>query len=220
MIALKRLIFAPMRAAIVGAFCLSAPVAVLAPAVPAAAQQDNSISEVESALRAISTLRADFTQSDRLGNVVAGELTWRNTGHIRFEYTDENMLIVSNGRTLFFVDYDIQREERWPIRNSPLGALLDPDRDLSRYGSAVPTNAPNVVSIAVEDPERPEFPQITLIFLRKASAPGGLELVSWVALDAQNNRTTIRLRNHRYGTEVRNSEFRYRDPRPSSRRPR
>jgi outer membrane lipoprotein-sorting protein len=101
-----------------------------------------------------------------------------------------------------------------------LGALLDPDRDLAQYGRVVPTNSSNVVSIAVHDPERPEFPQITLIFVTKPSAPGGLELASWVSLDSQNNRTTIRLRNHRYGVTIPDSAFRYRDPRPSSRRPR
>ena len=40
-----------------------------------------------------------------------------------------------------------------------------------------------------------------------------------LALDAQNQRTTVRLRNHRYGMSVSDSEFRYRDPRRSTRRP-
>jgi len=197
-----------------------APAALVLPAAPAAAQSASQLDRAVRALRGITTMRADFTQSDRSGQTVSGALTIKNPGRIRFEYSDDvNMLVVSNGSTLTMVDYDVQQVERYPVRNSPLGALLDPDRDVARYGTVVPSNSAGVVSIAVNDPDRPEFPQMTLIFVEKASAPGGLELVSWVALDAQNTRTTVRLRNHRYGMAVADSTFTYRDPRRTGRRP-
>jgi len=209
-----------LGAASAGALAILAPVALLAPATPAAAQSSSQLDRAVRALRGITTLRADFTQSDRSGQTVSGTLTIKNPGRIRFEYSqDVNMLVVSNGSTLTMVDYDVQQVERYPVRNSPLGALLDPDRDVARYGTVVPSNSAGVVSIAVNDPDRPEFPQMTLIFVEKGSAPGGLELVSWVALDAQNTRTTVRLRNHRYGMSVSNSAFTYRDPRSAGRRP-
>lgn len=198
---------------------IAAPDLLLAPAAPAQAQASGQLQRAASALRAITTLRADFTQTDRSGQALGGTLTLRNPGRIRFQYTDANLLVVSNGRTLNVIDYEVQQVERWPIRNSPLGALLDPNRDISRYGRVVDTNTPGVVSIRVDDPDRPEIPQITLIFVEKAGVPGGLELNSWVALDAQNNRTTVRLRNHRYGVSVPDSTFTFRDPRPTSRRP-
>ena len=75
-----------------------------------------------------------------------------------------------------------------------------------------------VVSIEVHDPKHPEYGRITLIFTRGGSAPGGMELVSWVALDSQNKRTTIRLSNQRYGMAVADSAFTYRDPRRTGRR--
>ena len=71
----------------------------------------------------------------------------------------------------------------------------------------------------MRDPKKPEFGVITLIFTRNASAPGGWQLTNWVALDAQNNRTTVRLSNHRYGMAVGDSTFTYKDPRRASRRP-
>jgi outer membrane lipoprotein-sorting protein len=207
-------------AAAVGALVLSAPVALTVPAAPAAAQSTSQLDRAVRALRAISTLRASFTQSDRTGQTLSGTLTLRSPGRIRFEYSDDvNMLIVSNGSTLTMVDYDVQQVERWPIRNSPLGALLDPNRDVARFGRLVPTNSAGVVSIAVEDPSRPEYGQITLIFVERPSAPGGLELNSWVALDSQNTRTTVRLSNHAYGMTVPDSAFTFRDPRRSGRRP-
>ena len=47
----------------------------------------------------------------------------------------------------------------------------------------------------------------------KPGAPGGMELVSWVALDSQNKRTTIRLSNQQYGVAVPDRTFTHRRPR-------
>ena len=165
-------------------------------------------------------MKADFTQTDRSGQTVRGELTLKRPGKIRFQYAKGvNMLVVSNGKALTFVDYDVNQVQRYPIGSSPLGALLDPNRDVRKYGKLVPTGNPNVYSIEVRDPKKPEYGVITMIFVKDASAPGGLELSSWVQLDSQNQRTTVRLSNQRYGVSVADSAFTFRDPRRSSRRP-
>ncbi|AKH43120.1 outer membrane lipoprotein-sorting protein [Altererythrobacter atlanticus] len=211
----------PLRAALAGAMALAVPGALFLPATPAAAQNSNQLDRVVNALRAITTMQADFTQTDRAGQTVSGKLTMKSPGRIRFEYSkDVNMLVVSNGSSLTLIDYDVQQLERWPISNSPLGALLDPKRDLKRYGKLVPTANPDVLSVEVKDPDKPEYGTMTLIFVKDAKAPGGLELVSWVALDAQNKRTTVRLSNQRYGMSISDRAFRYRDPRVTTRRPR
>ena len=211
----------PLAALMAGTMAVAIPASIALPvATASAAPQASDLNRAVRALRAITTMRADFTQTDRAGSTVRGELTLRSPGRIRFEYEDSvNMLVVSDGRSLTLVDYDVQQVERWPISDSPLGALLNPNGDMARYGTVQPTNADNVVSISVRDPNRPEFGMMTMIFVEKASAPGGLELTSWVALDSQNNRTTVRLRNQRYGVSVPDSAFRYRDPRRSTRRP-
>ena len=129
------------------------------------------------------------------------------------------MLIVGNGSSLTIIDYDVRQVERLPIKNSPLGALLDPKRDLARYGKIVPTSNPDVISVEIKDTKKPEYGVITLIFVKNASAPGGLELTSWVALDSQNQRTTVRLSGQRYGIAIPDSAFRYVDPRVTTRRP-
>lgn len=211
----------PLRAAIAGALTLGVPaIAMTATATPAIAQQGD-LDRAVTALRSISTMKADFTQTDRLGQVARGVMTLKRPGKIRFEYEKSvPMLVVSNGRSLYMIDYEVKQVQRWPIKRSPLGALLDPNRDVAKYGKLVPTGNSDVVSVEVRDPKRPEFGVITMIFVRSASAPGGLQLTNWVALDSQNNRTTVRLRNHRYGVAVADSAFKFRDPRVSSRRPR
>jgi len=210
----------PLRAAFAGALALAVPAALALPATSAVAQADR-LDEVVGALRGISTMKADFVQTDRTGQSVSGVLTLKRPGKIRFEYErSANMLIVSNGRSLTMVDYDVDQVQRWPISNSPLGALLDPNRDVRRYGRLIPTSSPDVLSVEVKDPRKPEYGTITMIFARDGAAPGGWELASWVALDAQNKRTTVRLSNQRYGVAVADSAFTYRDPRRTTRRPR
>ncbi len=72
----------------------------------------------------------------------------------------------------------------------------------------------------MHDSAHPEYGTLTLVFSRKASAPGGLELVGWLAKDAQGNRTTIRLSGVNYGMAIANSAFSWRDPRPNQVGPR
>lgn len=189
---------------------------------PAAAQtaQTGDLDRVVGALRAISTMKADFTQTDRQGQTLRGTMTLKRPGKIRFDYgTAANFLVISNGKSLYVVDYEVNQVERWPIGNSPLGALFDPEKDVKRFGKLVPTRDPNVLSVEVRDPKKPEFGMITLIFVKNAAAPGGLQLTHWVALDAQNNRTRVQLANQQYGVAVADSTFTFKDPRRSARRP-
>jgi outer membrane lipoprotein-sorting protein len=215
------LTFLTARTLLAGALALAVPASLVAANAPAAAaaNSDAELDQVAGALRAIGTMTADFTQTDRNGKTVRGVLTLKRPGKIRFEYEKGvNMLIVADGKALTFVDYDVNKTQRWPIGNSPLGALLDPNRDVTKYGTVIPTGNPNVLSIQVKDRKRPEYGVITLILVKDAGAPGGLELTSWVALDSQNQRTTVRLSNQRYGMAVPDSAFSYRDPTPSSHR--
>jgi outer membrane lipoprotein-sorting protein len=206
-------------AAFGAALAVCAPLATSPAMAQAAARPAADLDSAVTALRSVTTLVADFAQTDRNGQRLTGVLTLKNPGRIRFQYQrGVPLLIVSDGRALTLVDYEVRQVQRWPIRNSPLGALLDPKRDVARFGRLQPTGNPDVVSIEVRDPAHPEYGVITLIFIRKASAPGGLELASWVALDSQNQRTTIRLTNHRYGSPVADSAFRFNDPRPANRR--
>lgn len=205
-----------------GAFALGlAPGAPAELAPPLAAQTTTGdLDRVVGALRSIGTMRADFTQTDRMGNTVRGVMTLKRPGKIRFDYgKGADFLVISNGKSLYVIDYEVNQVERWPIGNSPLGALFDPDRDVKRYGKLIPTGNPNVFSVEVRDPKKPEFGMINLIFVKNASAPGGLQLTHWVALDAQNNRTRVELSNQRYGVSVPDSTFNFRDPRRSVRRP-
>ena len=133
--------------------------ALLAPSASLEAAEGD-LDRAVSALRAVSTMRANFSQTDRQGQVANGVMTLKRGGKIRFQYEESiPLLVISNGRSLYLVDYEVNQVQRWPISDSPLGALLDPDRDIARYGKLVPTGNPNVVSVEVRDPKRPELTQ-------------------------------------------------------------
>ena len=192
---------------------------LVAPAAPAGAQSAGDLDRAVEALRGITTMQANFTQTDRSGQSVGGTLTLKRPGKLRFQYQlGVPMLIIADGSALILVDYEVRQVQRWPIKNSPLGALLDPTRDVKKFGTLQQTSDPKVVSIEVRDRGHPEYGVITLVFERRASAPGGLELVGWVALDSQSRRTTIRLSNQRYGMALGANMFRYNDPRGTPRR--
>jgi outer membrane lipoprotein-sorting protein len=193
--------------------------AAMAPPLAAQTSPQTSQGQLDravAALRGISTMKADFVQTDRTGQRLSGVLTLKRPGKIRFQYQKGvPLLIVSDGKALTMVDYEVRQVQRWPLGNSPLGALLDPKRDVARYGKLIPTGNSAVTSVEVRDSRHPEYGTITMIFVNDPSAPGGLELTSWVALDAQNKRTTIRLANHQYGVALADNAFAFNDPRKS-----
>ena len=185
-----------------------------ADAAPASSPAANAeLQQAVGALRAIPSLRADFTQTDNAGQPVSGVLTLKRGGMIRFQYAPGYpMVIVSDGHALTMLDTELHQMQRWPIANSPLGALLDPTRDVTRYGTVLPGFDPGTLGVEVRDRTHPEYGTITLIFQRRPAAPGGLELEGWVSADAQNRRTSIHLANHRYGIALDDAQFRLTNP--------
>ncbi len=191
---------------------MAAPVAFAAPA-------SNDLALVQQHLRSVESLTADFTQTDRNGKTLGGVLTLKKPGKIRFQYEKGvPILIVGDGNALWFLDYSVGQKQRWPIGNSPLGVLLDPSKDATRFAKVVPSIDPRIITVEARDPRHPEYGRITLVFARYGSAPGGLMLQGWVALDAQNNRTTIRLAHQRFNAQISDGTFRWNDPTAHGRR--
>lgn len=189
----------------------AAPLAVLA--TPATAQAPQTgLAQAQAHLRAVETMTASFTQTDRRGRTLSGTLTVKRPGRIRFDYGGANMLIVGDGRALNFIDYDVRQVQRWPINDSPLSVLLNPTQDLARYARVI-RDDPQVLMIEARDPRRREFGTITLAFARVATAPSGLILQGWNMVDAQRNRTAVRLSAQRFNQPVDDSLFTWRDPR-------
>ena len=150
-----------------------AALAVLAPQAPLAAQAASPLTQVTAHLKAVNTMVAGFRQTDRKGRTLTGTMTLKRPGKLRFEYQKGvPMLIVADGRKLNMIDYETGRVDGWPIGNSPLGILLNPNPDLSRIAKVVRNDAQTLL-VQARDPRKPEFGTITLGFAKVSSALPG-----------------------------------------------
>ena len=194
-------------------------VAGLAFAQPAHA----ALSEVSAHLKAAATMTADFTQTGANGSVSRGKLTLARPGKARFQYEPSvPLLVVADGRTLTMIDYEVAQVSKWPIRGTPLAALLDTTLDLAsvaRELTPADGGVAGFVTVAARDRKHPEYGAITLYFSRDRNAPGGLALSGWRALDAQGSTTQVQLSNVRYNIAIDKNAFSYRDPRLRGRPP-
>ena len=187
--------------------------AIVATAAAGAAATSGELKSVETSLAATQSMTANFLQTDGKGRQMAGTLSLKRPGKIRFAYGGGvNMLLVANGKTLNFIDYDVGQKSSWPIAKSPLAVLLSPNPDLGRIARVVPS----------ERSERrrrpgPRCPPARVRNIGAGVCPrrlrrGGLKLEGWTAIDAQNKKTTVRLSNQRYNVAVPDSAFTFAEP--------
>ena len=186
--------------------------AMVSAAAPAATSGD--LKAVEASLGATQSMTANFVQTDRKGQRLSGTLSLKRPGKIRFAYGGGiNALLVADGKTLHYLDYDVAQHSKWAIGSSPLAVLLSPNPDLARIARLLPSESPQVVVVRARDSRRPEFGTLVMAFVRSGGAPGGLRLEGWTTIDAQNKKTTVRLSNQRFNVAVPDSAFNFAEPR-------
>jgi len=195
-----------------------APVAIVALAVPAQAQTGD-IEKVRTHLAAVQSMTANFVQTDSKNHQLTGTMQLKRPGRIRFEYgRGANMLLVANGKTLTFIDYDVGQKSSWAIAKSPLSVLLSGNPDLGRIARVLPSADSRILLVRARDSRRPEFGTMILAFVKTPGAPAGLRLEGWTAIDAQNKRTTVKLDGQRYNVAVAESAFSYAEPAKKAKR--
>jgi outer membrane lipoprotein-sorting protein len=191
------------------------PVAIAAAVAAPAAANPADLAKVKAHIGAVQTMSANFLQSDQRGRAAAGKLQLKRPGRVRFEYGSGDLLLVANGNTLTYIDYQVGQKSSWPLGRTPLGVLLSGSPDLKGRAQIVPGKDPRVVTVRARDPA--QYGSILLAFIRNPSSPGGLQLHGWTAIDAQNKRTTVRLSNVRYNVAVPDTAFSYAEPKKRAR---
>jgi outer membrane lipoprotein-sorting protein len=185
------------------------PIALVATPTLAAAPSPD-LARLKTHLSAVQTMTADFSQTDAKGRTETGTLQMKRPGRIRFEYSGGDVLLVANGKTLTFLDYSVGQKSSWPLGRTPLGPLLSASPDFNGKAEILPSDNDRVVVARAKSSG--QYGQLTLAFLRNGSAPGGLQLYGWTAIDPQNHRTTVKLSNVRYNVAVSESAFSYAEP--------
>src|SRR6476661_1244613 len=184
------------------------PAAILA-AAPAAAADSPDLARLKAHLNAVQTMTASFTQTDAKGRTDTGTLQLKRPGRVRFEYSGGDLLLVADGSKLSFLDYQVGQKSSWPLGRTPLGPLLSSSPDFNGKAQVLPSTDSRVV---VARARNSSYGQLTLAFLRSGSAPGGLQLYGWTAIDPQGHRTTVKLSNVRYNVAVPESAFTFANP--------
>jgi outer membrane lipoprotein-sorting protein len=186
------------------------PVAVVATAVPAIGADSPDMARLKAHIVQVHTMTANFVQTDARGRSAAGKMQLKRPGKVRFEYGSGDLLLVANGKTLSVIDYQVWQKSSYPLNRTPLGVLLSSSPDLRGRAQIMPDTNSKIVSVRARDPA--QYGSLTLVFLRSGSAPGGLQLYGWTAIDAQNRRTTVKLSDVRYNVAVPESAFTYAEP--------
>ena len=194
---------------------IAAPVALVAIAAPASAAESPDLAKFRNHLASVQSMTANFVQTDGRGRAAAGTLQLKRPGRIRFQYGSGDLLLVANGGRLNFIDYQVGQKSSWPLSKTPLGVLLSTSPNLKGRAKLMPSNDPNVVVIRARDPA--QYGTLVLAFLRSASAPGGLMLYGWTAVDGQNKKTTVKLSNQRYNVAVPEGAFTFKEPKKRAR---
>lgn len=192
--------------------CALAPVAVVAAAASPATAANSSadMARLKAHISAVQTMTGNFVQTDARGRSAAGTLQMKRPGKVRFQYGSGDLLLVANSGRLTYIDYQVGQKSSWPLNRTPLGVLLSGSPDLKGRAQIVPSNDSRLVTVRARDPS--QYGSLLLVFVRSSSAPGGLQLYGWTAIDAQNRRTTVKLSNVRYNVAVPETAFRYAEP--------
>jgi chaperone LolA len=193
--------------------CALAPLALIAAAQPAAAADTSAdLSRVRQHITSVDTMTADFVQTDGRGRSAAGTLQLKRPGHIRFQYGSGDLLLVADGKRLWFLDYQVGQKNSWDLNKTPLGMLLASNPDVKKIGRVVPNADKRILVVRISSSGIIATGTLVLAFLRSPSAPGGLQLYGWTAIDAQNKKTSVRLSNVRYNVAVPDSAFTFKMP--------
>jgi len=185
------------------------PAAIVA-AAPAAAAESPDLARLKAHLTAVQTMTANFTQTDAKGHTDTGTLQLKRPGRVRFEYSGGDLLLVADGSKLSFLDYQVRQKSSWPLGRTPLGPLLSSSPDFNGKAQILPSTDSRVVVARAKNAG--QYGQLTLAFLRNPSAPGGLQMYGWTAIDPQGHRTTVKLSDVRYNVAVPEGAFTFADP--------
>lgn len=186
------------------------PAAIVAAVPASAAAPSPDLARLKAHLSGVQTMTANFTQIDARGRAATGTLQMKRPGRIRFQYGGNDLLLVADGKRLTFLDYTVGQKSSWPLSRTPLGPLLSGSPDFNGKAEILPSTDNRIVVARAKSAG--QYGQLTLAFLRNASAPGGLQLYGWTAIDPQNNRTTVKLTNVRFNVAVPESAFTYAEP--------
>jgi outer membrane lipoprotein-sorting protein len=170
-----------------------------APALEAVFDTDAALTEINSALNAMTTMRARFVQTAPDGSAAQGLLSLSRPGRLRFEYDDPTpVLIIADGTTVAVEDTDLETVDRAPLRSTPLWWLLKADTNLAEDAEIVSMfHEFGSVYLTLEDPSDEMQGQIIFVF-----SDDDYQLVEWFVTDGLGQNTRVQLIDTEFGLRL------------------
>ena len=174
--------------------------AALMPTSALAATGDDRalLAQVSRKLSGISTMNGEFVQFDPNGEQRQGKFYIARPGRVRFQYDPPAAIsVIADGKSVLVYDKKLQTYDIWPLSQTPLRLLLDPNLDLSTSDRVTNVSvAPDLIEVVLQDETRFSAGTLNLVFDRATS-----ELRQWTVTDQQGLQTLVTL----YNVEIGNS---------------
>jgi outer membrane lipoprotein-sorting protein len=168
-------------------------------AAPASAEK-LSLDALSSYFNLMTTAEAAFIQNSDDGNQSSGRMYIKRPGRIRFEYYPPNLalVVVGGGQVAVFDPKANSEPTRFPLNQTPLSLVLERTVDFARRDMVVAhtSNGPRTL-ITLQDPDRPEYGFIQLIF-----TDNPVQLHQWIVDDNSGSKTQIVLGDWIQGNKV------------------
>ena len=171
----------------------------------AASAQQLSLSQISAYLNQLQTAQGGFTQINADGTLSTGQIYIKRPGRIRFEYNapSDSMVLASGGQLAIFDARSNTGPDRYPLNQTPLSIILQPNVDLGR--ESMVTNVATdgtTTTVTAQDPDNPDYGSIQMVFTANP-----IELRQWVVIDDLGAETTVILNDLISGGVIRDILF-------------
>ena len=181
------------------AIAAAAPVTAFAAnqAAPVAlnADQQQAVKRISDYLNSFQSMKAKFSQVSPKGTLTTGTLYISKPGKLRFDYANNPLLIVADGRWLTIKDRVREKGDQFPLSSTPLRLVVSPHVDLLAETNIIGFSSQDgITSVTLQDRGTNIGGYITLMFDEQLK-----QLQQWVAVDGKDRHTTVQLSNIEFG---------------------
>lgn len=172
-------------------------------------EQIADINRVQAYLNQLTTLDSRFVQIDPNGNFSEGTVFLSRPGKMRFEYDPPSpLLLVADGTWFIYVDKELEEVSHIPLDSTPAAFLLRQEISLNdEYKVTSITSENGLVTMEAVERYAPENGKVQLVLEDRP-----LQLKQWTVTDAQGLDTRVTLINSRFGRELDDELFYFKDP--------
>jgi outer membrane lipoprotein-sorting protein len=186
------------------AVLLSAVALMFAAALPAQAQGQVGVPEIERYFNAIRTLKARFVQTNPNGSIIQGTLYVRRPGRMRFEYDPPSQLkIVADGFQVTMWDPTTKDFGQWPIGWTAVSFLVKDPMSLS--GDLRVEKLERVNGLIEATMSQTKKPQDGKVIVRFSENP--LTWRGWTIIDSRGKQVSVALTDMQTGMQLADSLF-------------